>query len=80
MGAKALGNTTLSKYCQRRNKDIDVKRATQEDYIKYRLDRAWKTLEDAKYLASVKVGTHPLIGYTMHVLFCTRIIFKIPNY
>ena len=50
-------NTTLSKYCQRRNKDIDVKRATQEDYIKYRLERAWKTLEDAKYLASInKLG------------------------
>ncbi len=54
METKTLGNTTLSKYCQRRNKDIDVKRATQEDYIKYRLERAWKTLEDAKYLASIK--------------------------
>ena len=31
-----------------------MKKATQEDYIKYRLERAWKTLEDAKYLASIK--------------------------
>jgi len=31
-----------------------VKKATQEDYTKYRLERAWKTLEDAKYLASIK--------------------------
>ena len=31
-----------------------MKKATQEDYTKYRLERAWKTLEDAKYLASIK--------------------------
>jgi uncharacterized protein (UPF0332 family) len=31
-----------------------MKKATQEDYIKYRIERAWKTLEDAKYLASLK--------------------------
>ena len=31
-----------------------MKKATQEDYINYRLERAWKTLTDAKYLASVK--------------------------
>jgi uncharacterized protein (UPF0332 family) len=31
-----------------------VKKATQEDYIKYRLEKAWKTFEDAKYLASNK--------------------------
>jgi uncharacterized protein (UPF0332 family) len=31
-----------------------VKKATQQDYIKYRLEKAWKTLEDAKYLASIK--------------------------
>jgi len=31
-----------------------VKKATQEDYIKYRLERAWQTFEDAKYLASNK--------------------------
>ena len=28
--------------------------ATQDDYIKYRFERAWKTFEDAKYLASIK--------------------------
>ena len=31
-----------------------MKKATQQDYIKYRLEKAWKTLEDAKYLASIK--------------------------
>jgi uncharacterized protein (UPF0332 family) len=27
---------------------------TQDDYIKYRIDRAWKTFEDAKSLARLK--------------------------
>jgi uncharacterized protein (UPF0332 family) len=27
---------------------------TQDDYIKYRLERAWKTFEDAKSLANLK--------------------------
>jgi uncharacterized protein (UPF0332 family) len=27
---------------------------TQDDYIKYRLEKAWKTFEDAKSLASLK--------------------------
>jgi uncharacterized protein (UPF0332 family) len=27
---------------------------TQDDYIKYRLERAWKTFEDAKSLATLK--------------------------
>jgi len=46
-----LGNTTLSEYCQRRIKFINLKKVTQEDYIKYRIERSWKTFEDAKYLA-----------------------------
>jgi uncharacterized protein (UPF0332 family) len=29
-------------------------KVSQEDYIKYRLDRAWKTFEDAKSLAGIK--------------------------
>jgi uncharacterized protein (UPF0332 family) len=29
-------------------------KTTQENYIKYRLERAWTTFEDAKYLASLK--------------------------
>ena len=29
-------------------------KASQEDYIKYRSDRAWKTFEDAKSLAGIK--------------------------
>jgi uncharacterized protein (UPF0332 family) len=29
-------------------------RKTQDDYIKYRLERAWKTFEDAKSLATLK--------------------------
>jgi uncharacterized protein (UPF0332 family) len=31
-----------------------MKKSTQEEYIKYRLERAWTTFEDAKYLASNK--------------------------
>jgi len=31
-----------------------LKKATQEDYINYRMARARKTFEDAKYLASIK--------------------------
>ncbi|HCI56377.1 MAG TPA: HEPN domain-containing protein [Bacteroidales bacterium] len=31
-----------------------MEKTTQEDYINYRLERAWKTFEDAKYLASKK--------------------------
>ena len=31
-----------------------MKKATQEDYIKYRLEKAWRTFEDAKHLASIK--------------------------
>ena len=29
-------------------------KTTQDDYIKYRFERAWTTFEDAKYLASLK--------------------------
>ena len=29
-------------------------KTTEEDYIKYRLERSWKTFEDAKHLASIK--------------------------
>jgi hypothetical protein len=49
MGIKVLDDSTLSKYIQGRIKDLNMK-STQKDYTKYRIERAWKTFEDAKSL------------------------------
>jgi hypothetical protein len=33
-------------------------KSTQKDYTKYRIERAWKTFEDAKSLQNLRAGTH----------------------
>jgi uncharacterized protein (UPF0332 family) len=53
MEIKVLDDSTLSKYIQGRIKDLNMK-STQKDYTKYRIERAWKTFEDAKSLAELK--------------------------
>jgi uncharacterized protein (UPF0332 family) len=53
MEIKVLDDSTLSKYIQGRIKDLNMK-STQKDYTRYRIERAWKTFEDAKSLAELK--------------------------
>lgn len=48
-------------------------KASEEDYIKYRLEKAWKTFEDAKSLAKIN---DPQIG-RWNQLFNTVVLFFI---
>jgi len=43
-------------------------KGSKQDLIKYRLLRAWDTLDDAKILAEKKSGTLQLIDYIMLVI------------
>jgi hypothetical protein len=44
---QALDDPAVSEYLKRRAKDLNMG-TSKVDYIKYRMERAWKTLEDAK--------------------------------
>ena len=48
-----MDDSTLSEYCPGRIKNLTMKNS-EDEYIKYRFERAWKTFEDAKSLADLK--------------------------
>ncbi len=48
-----MDDSALSEYCPGRIKNLTMKNS-EDEYIKYRFERAWKTFEDAKSLADLK--------------------------